>query len=113
MQLFNAKARFIAISPYKLRPIADVIRGKNVHQALMWLSTCALKRVVPLKKAIESAAANALHQEGIEANDLVIHNLFVDQGPIRRYFRPGAMGRSNIQRERKSHINVVLAALDE
>ncbi|HEV2917208.1 MAG TPA: 50S ribosomal protein L22 [Candidatus Babeliales bacterium] len=105
---FNAKARYIPVSPYKLRPIADVIRGKNVHQALTWLATCSLKRVVPLKKAIESAVANAVHMQGMVANDLIIKIICIDQGPIRRYFKPGAMGRSSIQRERKSHIHVVL-----
>jgi large subunit ribosomal protein L22 len=105
---FNAKARYVSFSPYKLRPIADVIRGKNVHQALAWLATCALKRVVPLKKVIESAAANALTLQGMALSDLFIESICVDQGPIRRYFKPGAMGRSNIQRERKSHITVIL-----
>jgi large subunit ribosomal protein L22 len=105
---FNAKARYIPFSPYKLRPIADVIRGKNVHQALAWLTTCALQRVVPLKKVIESAAANAMDLKGIALSDLVIKEICVDQGPIRRYFKPGAMGRSSIQRSRKSHIHVVL-----
>jgi large subunit ribosomal protein L22 len=105
---FNAKARYIPFSPYKLRPIADVVRGKNAHQALAWLATCAFKRVVPLKKVIESAAANAISLRGMALSDLFIKTICVDQGPIRRYFKPGAMGRSNIQRSRKSHISVVL-----
>jgi large subunit ribosomal protein L22 len=105
---FNAKARYVPFSPYKLRPIADVVRGKNVQQALAWLNTCALKRVVPLRKIIASAASNAKHLKGADAGHLVIKTLCVDQGPMRRYFKPGAMGRSSIQRGRKSHIHVVL-----
>lgn len=108
---FRATARYISFSPYKLRPIADVVRGKNVQSALRWLSTCALKRVVPMKKIIESAAANAKNMKGVELSDLYIAKLYIDQGPIRRYFKPGAMGRANMQRSRKSHINVVLESL--
>lgn len=105
---FSAKALYIPVSPYKLRPVADVVRGKSVKQALLWLTTCALKKAVPVRKVIESAAANA-QQKGVEVSDLVIHKLYVDQGPIRKYFKPGAMGRANIQRSRKSHITVELA----
>jgi large subunit ribosomal protein L22 len=108
---FSAKALYIPVSPYKLRPIADVVRGKNVQQALLWLATCALKKAIPLRKVIESAAANAKQQNGLAVADLFIEKLYVDQGPIRRYFKPGAMGRANIQRSRKSHINVELASI--
>jgi large subunit ribosomal protein L22 len=107
---FSAKALYIPISPYKLRPLADVVRGKGVEQALSWLRTCALKKAVPVRKVIESAVANA-QQKGVEPSMLVIHKLYIDQGPIRKYFKPGAMGRANIQRSRKSHINVELATL--
>jgi len=110
---FSAKALYIPISPYKLRPVADVVRGKNVQQALSWLATCALKKAIPVRKLIESAAANAKDQKGLQASDLFIQKLYVDQGPIRRYFKPGAMGRANIQRSRKSHITVELASINK
>ena len=51
---FNAKARYVRFSPYKLRPLADVVRGKNVSFALHWLATHAVKRIVPVQKVIES-----------------------------------------------------------
>lgn len=108
---FSAKALYIPVSPYKLRPIADVVRGKNVEQALLWLATCALKKAVPVQKAIQSAAANAKQQGSFNPSDLFIEKLYIDQGPIRKYFKPGAMGRANIQRSRKSHISVELASL--
>jgi large subunit ribosomal protein L22 len=108
---FMAKARFIRYSPYKLRPLADVIRGKNVRYALDWLTTVPVQRVMPLKKVIESAVANAKNGKNIEATELLIKDIRVDQGPIFRYFKPGAMGRANPQRKRLSHISVVLEHL--
>ncbi|KIX85290.1 50S ribosomal protein L22 [Vermiphilus pyriformis] len=105
---FHAKARFIRISPYKLRPLIDVVRGKNAAYALAWLSTYPVKRVVPIKKMIESAVANARQKQSVDARDLVIKTIFIDQGPIIRYFKPGAMGRANVYRKRLSHMNVVL-----
>ena len=108
---FSAKALYIPVSPYKLRPVADVVRGKNVQQALLWLATCALQKAIPVRKAIESAAANAKQIGGHAPADLFIEKLYIDQGPIRKYFKPGAMGRANIQSSRKSHINVELASI--
>ncbi len=108
---FVSKSKYIRFSPYKLRPIADVVRGKQVDYALNWLSTVAVKRMVPLKKAIESAAANAKNLQAVEAHGLLIKDIRVDEGPMFRYFKPGAMGRANIQRRRLSHISVVLESI--
>jgi large subunit ribosomal protein L22 len=105
---FVAKARYLRYSPYKLRPLADVVRGKNVAMALDWLSTHAVQRTVPVKKALESAAANAKNIHNLNTVDLIVKDIRVDQGPIYRYFKPGAMGRSNIYRKRFSHISIVL-----
>ena len=108
---FCAKALYLPFSPYKLRPIADVVRGKNVRQALQWLGTCALKKAIPVRKVIESAAANAKNVQGVGPADLFIKTICIDQGPIRKYYKPGAMGRANIQRSRKSHISVELMSV--
>ena len=105
---FGARSRYLRYSPYKLRPLADVLRGKNVRYALNWLSTCPLKKVKPIKKLIESAVANAKNLQNLEADVLKIKTICVDQGPSYRYFKPGAMGRSNPQRKRFSHLSVVL-----
>jgi len=105
---FGARSRYLRYSPYKLRPLADVLRGKNVRYALNWLSTCPLKKVKPIKKLIESAVANAKNLQNLEADVLKIKTICVDQGPSYRYFKPGAMGRANPQRKRFSHISVVL-----
>ena len=105
---FGAKAKYLRYSPYKLRPLADVLRGKNVQYALNWLSTCQLKKIRPIRKLIESAVANAKNLQNLEANVLKIKNICVDQGPSYKYFKPGAMGRANPRKKRFSHISVVL-----
>ena len=103
---YVAKAKFIRYSPYKLRPLVDIIRGKNVQFALNWLATCSLKKAVPVIKVLSSAAANAKSLANIEASDLMLREFRVDQGPILRSFKPGAMGRANPQRKRLSHMSV-------
>lgn len=105
---FRAHAKFVRMSPAKLRPIADVVRGKDVQSAVNWLKTYATQRAVPVRKAVESAAANARQQGNHEMRDLVVKSICVDQGPMFRYFKPGAMGRAQPQRRRLSHIVVVL-----
>lgn len=109
---FKATARYIRISPYKVRPIADVIRGKNVKYALDWLATYPAKRAVSVRKIVKSAADNAKHLQEIDVADLYIKEVRIDQGPIIRYFRPGAMGRSNPYRKRLSHMSVTLESIN-
>ncbi len=110
---FLAKARYIRFSPFKLRPLVDVVRGKNVRYALSLLSSFPTKRTGSVKKVIESAAANAKNLANIEVADLKIKDIRVDQGPAVRYFKPGAMGRSNVYKRRFSHISVVLEQIDK
>jgi large subunit ribosomal protein L22 len=105
----KAIARFLQYSPFKLRPLADVVRGHSVEYALNWLSVCALRRAAPLKKLIASAAANAKSfNPNVALSDLYITDIRVDHGPSRRYFKPGAMGRAGLQRKRLSHASVVV-----
>jgi large subunit ribosomal protein L22 len=106
----QAISKYIRISPYKLRPYADVIRGNTVAKAYAWLKTSANRRTEPLLKVIMSAAANAKNRGGdiVVVDELRIKEVRVDQGPIIRYFKPGAMGRGVVQRKRLSHIKVVV-----
>jgi len=110
---FVAKARFIRFSPYKLRPLVRAIKGKDVVCALNVLKTAAFKRAMPVLKMIESAVANAKYLKNVDPDDLIITDLRVDQGPIFRYYKPGSMGRSNIQRKRLSHMQVILQSIHE
>ena len=110
---FKASANYIKRSPYKLRPIVDVIRGKNVLFALGWLKIYGLKKSLPVKKLLESAIANAQsQQEGITPKDLKIQTICVDHGPTYKYFKPSAMGRSMELRKRLSHITIVLKHIE-
>ncbi len=110
---FIAKVRGIRYSPLKLRPLADVVRGKNVLYALQWLATYSVKRAKLLKKLIESAAANAKSLQNIEPIGLIIKEIRIDQGAIHRYYKPGAMGRSNVLRKRFSHASVILESIEK
>lgn len=105
---FIAKARKIPFSVLKMRPIADVVRGKNVDYALSWLKIHRVQRSIPFTKVIESAAANARNLKMVEIQDLCIKEIRVDEGSMSRYFRPGSRGRAAIQRRRSCHISVVL-----
>jgi large subunit ribosomal protein L22 len=108
--LVRAKSKYIRISPYKLRPIVDVVRGLSVDKALALLKNCALKRTVPIQKTIFSAYSNGknLHSDITSMNELFIKQINVDNGPVIKYYKPGAMGRACIQRKRLSHLQVVL-----
>lgn len=105
---FKAKVRNIRFSPYKLRLLADVVRGKNTDYALNFLRTYPIKRAVPLRKMIESAVANAKDLSGMAVDNLFIKEIRIDQGTIHRYFKPGARGRANEQKKRFSHMSVIL-----
>lgn len=110
---FRAKTKFVRVSPYKLRPIADVVRGKSIPFALAWLETHRVGRVRPIQKLIESAVANAHNVDNVAPDKLFIKELCVDQGPIVSYYKPGAQGRANPQRKRLSHIKVILQVAQE
>lgn len=105
---YSAKARYLRYSPYKLRPLVDVVRGKQVLKALQWLATCPMQRAVPIRKLIQSAVANAKDLDAIEQSNLIIAEIKIDNGPMFKYFKPGAMGRSTVLKKRLSHATVVL-----
>lgn len=106
----RAISKFIRVSPYKLRPYADVIRGYPVDKAYAWLKTCAVRRVQPLLKTLTSAYANARFKnpEIDSMSKVFVKEVRVDQGPTVQYFKPAAMGRAAPQRKRLSHIVVVV-----
>ena len=111
-----AKSKFVRVSPYKLRPLVDVIRGKSVAESQAYLRAHMTKRVKPILKALDSAYANAknLNKEtegagrSLSPETLIVKRIFVDQGPTIKYYKPAAMGRAAVQRKRLSHITVIL-----
>ena len=105
---FKAISRNVPFSPFKLRLLVDVVRGKDATYALQWLSTQSLQRIRPIKKLIESAVANAKDLQDAKREDLWVKKIVVDQGRTFRYFKPGSMGKAAPQKRRFSHISVVL-----
>jgi large subunit ribosomal protein L22 len=107
----RAKSRYVKISPTKLRPFIDAIRGKNVGTALIWLRTRPTARALPVIKALNSAWSNAKNHDSslVEQSSAVVAVAKVDQGPTVKYHRPGSMGRSIVQRRRSSHIEIGVA----
>lgn len=107
----SAKSKYVRVSPYKLRPLVDAIRGMSLAQSQAYLKTHMTKRVKPILKVLDSAHANAknLQVEETAPEALLIKEIFVDQGPVLKYFKPAAMGRASMQRRRLSTITVVLS----
>ena len=104
-----AKHKFARISPQKARLVADQIRGKNVDQALEILTFSNKKAAELVKKVLESAIANAEHNEGADIDDLNVAKIFVDEGPIMKRIMPRAKGRADRILKRSCHITVVVA----
>lgn len=104
----RAVARYVRVSPYKARQVADQIRGKDLEEAryIIRFSPKAAARLVG--KVLESAVANAENNNGLRAEDLVVVNCYVDEGPTLKRWRPRALGRATRIRKRTSHITVVL-----
>jgi len=104
-----AKHNFARISPQKARLVADQIRGKSVDQALEILTFSNKKAAELVKKVLESAIANAEHNEGADIDDLSVAKIFVDEGPTMKRIMPRAKGRADRILKRSSHITVVVA----
>ncbi len=105
----TAKHKFARISPQKARLVADLVRGKNVAQALEILMFSDKKAAELIKKVLESAIANAEHNEGADIDDLSVAKIFVDEGPVMKRIMPRAKGRADRILKRSSHITVVVA----
>lgn len=104
----RAVARFVRISPRKVRLIMDEIRGRKVEEALRLLTYSPQKGASLLKKLIDSAVANASANAEIDVDTLFIKRIFADEGPTWKRFRPRAMGRATRIKKRTSHLTVIL-----
>lgn len=104
----RAKARYIRMSPKKIRLVVDVIRGMKVSEARDQLRFLNKRATRPVEKLLNSAVANAVHNNELEEENLFIKEIRVDQGPILKRWRPRAFGRTTPIRRRSSHILIVL-----
>ncbi len=105
----QAVAKYIRISPQKARLVADQIRNKPVDQALELLEYSSKKAATPIRKALESAIANAEHNEGADIDELIVSKIHVDEGPVLKRWRARAKGRAGKILKRTSHITVAVA----
>ena len=104
-----AKLRFARVSPQKTRLVADMIRGKSLESALQILSFSSKRAAAIVKKVLESAIANAEHNEGADIDELRVAKIYVDEGPTYKRMRARAKGRGNRILKRTSHITVVVS----
>ncbi len=111
--MVRATAKFVRVSPRKARLVADLVRGKTVTEARAILAFATRDAAVPVRKVLESAAANADHNNGMRSDDLVLSHVTVDPGPTIKRFRPRAQGRATPIMKRTSHITIGLTPAPE
>ena len=104
----KASLNFARIGCQKARLVADVVRGKDVNEAIKSLTFMKQKGAVLIKKLIESAVANAEDRKVIDVDNLFVKTITVDMGPSIKRFRPRAQGRAFMVKKKLSHINVIL-----
>ena len=114
----TATARFVRVSAQKARLVADLVRGRDVHEAIEMLSFTPKKSAPMLRKLIESAVANAeeladRREQDLDIDDLYVKTVMVDAGPSLRRFRPRAQGRATKILKKTAHITVKLAVREE
>jgi large subunit ribosomal protein L22 len=104
----RAKARHIPVSAQKTRLVIDLVRGKDVMEALQVLSFTPNRASKPVSDLINSAIANAENNFGMNRYDLYIHKIIADEGPTRKWRRFGARGRVKPRLRRSSHVSIIL-----
>jgi len=109
MMQTTAKLRHARMSAQKGRLVADQIRGLPVEQALNLQAFSKKKGAILVKKVLESAIANAEHNEGADIDELKVTAISIDEGPTMKRIRARAKGRASRILKRTSHINVTVA----
>lgn len=105
-----AKLRGARLSAQKARLVADQVRGKPVEEALDILKFSSKKAAAIIRKVLESAIANAEHNEGADVDELSVSTIFVDEGMTLKRIRPRAKGRADRILKRTCHITVKVGA---
>lgn len=109
----KAVARTVRIAPRKVRLVVDLIRGKQIGEAVAILNHTPKAASIVVEKLLKSAAANAEHNYEMDLNNLFVSEIFVDEGPTLKRFRPRAMGRASAINKRTSHITLVVSEKKE
>ena len=105
----KAIARYIRMSPLKVRRVLDQIRGRSYRDALMILEFMPYRACEPILKVLRSAVANAEHNAGLDPTSLVITKAYADMGPSLRRYRPRAQGRAYQIRRPTCHITLAVS----
>ncbi len=108
----RATAKYVRVSPYKVRQLVDLIKGEHVEEARRLLMLSDKGASEPLEKVLNSAIANAENNDGLDPDDLWVTGAWVDEGPTLKRWRPRALGRAYRIRKRTSHITVVVGTRD-
>ncbi len=107
-----AQARYVRMTPMKVRRVVDVIRGLKADQALAVLQFAPQAASEPVGKVLASAVANAENNRRLDPDTLWVSAAYVDEGPTLKRFRPRAQGRAYRINKRTSHITVVVESRD-
>ena len=109
----KAVKRFVRVAPRKARIVVDLVRGKSVTEAREILAFTNRAVAETVEKTLNSAVANAEHNNHLRADSLVVKRAFVDEGPTLKRIRPRAKGSASRIRKRTSHITIVVAPREE
>ncbi|SDN14245.1 50S ribosomal protein L22 [Allokutzneria albata] len=101
-----ARARYVHMSPMKVRRVVELIRGRNAQEALAVLQFAPQAASGPVSKVLASAMANAENNLDLDPDTLWVSTVYVDEGPTAKRIRPRAQGRAYRIRKRTSHITV-------
>ncbi len=109
----RATTKYVRVSPRKARIVVDLVRGKSVEQAREILAFTNRGIAETVEKTLNSAVANAEHNNNLNPNALVVKKAFVNEGPTLKRIRPRAKGSASRINKRTSHITIVVAPREE
>ena len=104
----KAVAKYVRMSPTKIAPITDLVRGKDLEEALTILKFTPGKASELVEKVVQSAAANAENNHDMDRSKLYVAEIYANKGPTMKRWRAGAQGRAGMILKRSSHIGVTL-----
>ncbi len=104
----RAVAKYLRVSPFKARQVADLIRGKRAKEAMAILRFTNKKGAPMIAKVLKSAMANAENNFDMDVDALYVAEIYVNEGPSLKRLKPRAYGRADMMKRRTSHITVVV-----
>ena len=109
----KAVLRYVRMTPRKVRLVVDLIRGRDVSEALTVLKYLPRAAAQVVEKVLNSAVANAGQKELGDPESLKVSRAYVDGGPVLKRFRPRSMGRANPIHKRTSHVTIAVSPTQE